>query len=188
MNNVVRVTVQALAAVLGGTQSLHTNGYDEAIALPSAGAAALALRTQQILAAESGVTDWPDPLAGSFLVEHLTHQVEAEALARIERIEKTGGAAQAIEFMRDEIHREAYRFQMEVESGEQAVVGVNQYQAEEAEAVTEPPSGPDYRALEARQKTALAAFQVREGPAGRSETPRATAGSRRQATPTSFRS
>ncbi len=156
MNNVVRVTVQALAGILGGTQSLHTNGYDEALALPTAEAAALALRTQQILAEESGVAEWADPLGGSFLVEHLTHRVEAGALALMERIEGVGGASRAIEFMRDEIHREAYRHQLEVEAGTRVVVGVNRYATEEDH---EPPPGPDFRRLEARQTAALAAFR-----------------------------
>ena len=156
INNVVRVAVQALAGVLGGTQSLHTNGYDEAMALPSAKAAALALRTQQILAEESGVAAWPDPLGGSYLVEHLTHRIEAEALALMERIDSAGGASQAIDFMRDEIHREAYRHQLEIEAGTRVVVGVNRHVTEDAH---EPPPGPDFRRLEARQGAALAAFR-----------------------------
>ena len=161
MNNVVRVTVQALAGVLGGTQSLHTNGYDEALALPTAEAAALALRTQQILAEESGVAKWADPLGGSFAVEHLTHRVEAGALALMERIEGVGGASRAIEFMRDEIHREAYRHQLEVEAGTRVVVGVNRYATEEDH---EPSPGPDFRRLEVRQAAALAAFRsARDG-------------------------
>ncbi len=161
MNNVVRVTIQALAGVLGGTQSLHTNGYDEAMALPTAEAAALALRTQQILAEESGVAEWADPLGGSFLVEHLTDRVEAGALALMERIEEAGGASRAIEFMRDEIHREAYRHQLEVEAGARVVVGVNRYATVENH---QPPPGPDFRRLEARQTEALTAFRsARDG-------------------------
>ena len=157
MNNVVRVTIQALAAVLGGTQSLHTNGYDEALALPTAEAAALALRTQQILAAESGVTEWVDPLGGSFLVEQLTDRLEAEALAHMARIDETGSASAAIEFMREEIHRAAYRHQLEIESGERVVVGVNRYETDDG---SEPPPGPDFQQLEARQVTDLAAFKA----------------------------
>ena len=152
MNNVVRVTVQALAAVLGGTQSLHTNGYDEALALPSANAAALALRTQQILAEESGAADRVDPLGGSFLVEHLTDRLEAEALAHMARIEELGGASRAIELMRDEIHEAAYRHQLDVESGKRVVVGVNRYETDDA---PEPPPGPDFRELESRQIASL---------------------------------
>ena len=157
LNNVVRVTIQALAGVLGGTQSLHTNGYDEALALPTAEAAELALRTQQILADESGVAEWADPLGGSFLVEHLTHRVEAGALALMGRIEGLGGASRAIGFMRDRIHREAYRHQLEVEAGTRAVVGVNRHATDEHD---EPPAGPDFRRLEARQIAALAAFRA----------------------------
>ncbi len=152
MNNVIRVAVQALAAVLGGTQSLHTNGYDEALALPTAKAAALALRTQQILAEESGVADRIDPLGGSFLVEHLTDRVETEALGHMARIDELGGASQAIEFMQDEIHRAAYRHQLEVESGTRVVVGVNRYETEEP---AEPPPGPGFQRLESRQIKAL---------------------------------
>ena len=158
LNNVVRVAIQALAGVLGGTQSLHTNGYDEALSLPGARAAGLALRTQQILAEESGVAEWADPLGGSFLVEHLTNRVEAEALALMSRIEEMGGAAGAIPFMQEAIHRAAYRHQLEIESGERVVVGVNRYETEDAH---EPPHGPDFRELEARQTAALAAFRSR---------------------------
>ena len=157
MNNVVRVTIQALAAVLGGTQSLHTNGYDEALALPTAAAAALALRTQQILAEESGVTEWVDPLGGSFLVEHLTDRLEAEVLAHMAQIDEMGSASAAIEFMREEIHRAAYRHQLEIESGERVVVGVNRHETDDA---SEPPPGPDFRQLEARQVTDLAEFKA----------------------------
>lgn len=165
MNNVVRTTVQALAGVLGGTQSLHTNGYDEALALPSRAAAALALRTQQLLAAESGVTEWPDPLAGSYLVEHLTDRVEREALAHMERIEGLGGSARAIDFMQDEIHRAAYRFQLEVEAGERVVVGVNRYVGEGEEDLAAQ-AGPDYGELEAAQRASLATFKAARDLAG----------------------
>ena len=156
LNNVVRVAIQALAGVLGGTQSLHTNGYDEALALPSARAAGLALRTQQILAEESGVAEWADPLGGSFLVEHLTDGIEEEALVLMERIDAMGGASQAIEFMQEEIHREAYRHQLEIESGERIVVGVNRHVTEDAGTA---PAGPDFRELEASQTAALTAFR-----------------------------
>jgi methylmalonyl-CoA mutase N-terminal domain/subunit len=158
LNNVVRVTVQALAAVLGGTQSLHTNGYDEALSLPSEAAAKLALRTQQILAAESGVTHTVDPLAGSHYVEALTDEVERRALEYVEEIDGRGGAARSIEFMQAEIERAAYRFQQEVESGERTVVGVNS-QAESEGAVRI--DRPDYSALERGQIERLAAFKGR---------------------------
>lgn len=133
MNNIVRVALQALSAVLGGTQSLHTNGFDEALALPTAEAAGLALRTQQIIAHETGVTDTVDPLAGSFFVERLTAQIEAEAERLIAKIDEMGGAVAAIEqgFYQDEIARSAYEAQLAVESGEQIVVGVNRYAEDE---------------------------------------------------------
>ena len=162
LNNVVRVAIQALSSVLGGTQSLHANGYDEALALPSAEAAELALRTQQILAEESGVAAWADPLGGSFLVEHLTDTVESGALARMSRIDRLGGSAAAIEYMRDEIHRAAYRHQLDVESGRRVVVGVNRYETEEA---PPPAAGPDYRDLERRQMSALESFRDGRDPA-----------------------
>ncbi|MFQ5746697.1 MAG: methylmalonyl-CoA mutase [Gemmatimonadota bacterium] len=132
-NNVVRVTVQALAAVLGGTQSLHTNAFDEALRLPSADAARLALRTQQILAAESGVVETVDPLGGSYYVEALTDRVEEAAAAYLDRVAELGGPAAAIDFMADEIHRAAYRAQLELESGEREVVGVNAHRSEDGD-------------------------------------------------------
>ena len=118
LNNVVRVTIQALAATLGGTQSLHTNGYDEALSLPTREAATLALRTQQLVAYESGIANTVDPLAGSYFVEWLTDELERQALELMARIEELGGAAQAIEsgFLHDEIARSAYAHQMRVES------------------------------------------------------------------------
>src|SRR5439155_26985646 len=120
LNNVVRVAIQALSAVLGGTQSLHTNGYDEALSLPSADAATLALRTQQIIAHESGAALTADPLAGSYYVEHLTNQLEAAATTLLARVDGLGGAAKAIaaRFFQDEIARSAYEQQMRVEKGE----------------------------------------------------------------------
>jgi len=132
-NNIVRVAIQALAAVLGGTQSLHTNSMDEALALPSERAVRIALRTQQIIAHESGVVNTIDPLAGSFFVESLTDRIEKEAMEYIERIDEMGGAVVAIEkgYMQSEIAESAYRFQREVESGERVVVGVNQFVSEE---------------------------------------------------------
>jgi methylmalonyl-CoA mutase N-terminal domain/subunit len=156
LNNVVRVTVQALAAVLGGTQSLHTNGYDEALSLPTAAAATLALRTQQVLAHESGVTETVDPLGGSYYVESLTDALEAKATAYLEAIEKMGGAAGAIEYMQEEVHRAAYEHQLAVESGERVVVGVNRH-ADEAESLDI--EQPDYRGLEESQRERLATFK-----------------------------
>lgn len=135
LNNIVRVTMQTLAAVLGGTQSLHTNGYDEALSLPTEEAARIALRTQQIAAFESGVPDTVDPLAGSYFVESLTQQVEEKAWQLIHKIDAMGGSVAAIEngFMQDEIARSAYEYQRKVETGEKLIVGVNKFtQAEEA--------------------------------------------------------
>ncbi len=128
-NNIVRVTLQALAAVFGGTQSLHTNSMDEALALPTEPTVQVALRTQQIIAHESGVADTVDPLAGSYVIEHLTDTIEREARAYIERIDAMGGALAAIEvgYIQGEISDAAYAYQRAVESGEQVVVGVNRF-------------------------------------------------------------
>src|SRR6202012_1549444 len=133
--NLVRVTVQALAAVLGGTQSLHTNSYDEAIALPTDKAARLALRTQQVLAAETDVTKGVDPFAGSYAIESLTDEVEAAALALIQAVEDRGGAVSAIEqgFQKNEIEAAAYRFAREIDDGERTVVGVNKFGTDDAD-------------------------------------------------------
>ncbi len=132
LNNISRVTVQTLAAVLGGTQSLHTNGYDEALSLPSEEAARIALRTQQIVAFETGVADTADPLAGSYFIESLTNEVEQKAWALIEKIDAIGGSVAAIEtgFIQNEIARSAYEYQKKVESGDQIIVGVNKFRAE----------------------------------------------------------
>src|SRR5690348_15396374 len=150
LNNVVRVAVQTLAATLGGTQSLHTNGYDEALALPTAEAATLALRTQQVIAYESGVTNTADPLAGSYYVEALTTEIERQATALIEKVDELGGAERAIAagFFQEEIARSAYAQQLRVEAGETVVVGVNRF-ADDAD----PPSipTPDFSALEREQ-------------------------------------
>ncbi len=164
LNNVVRVTVQALAAVLGGTQSLHTNGFDEALALPSEEAARLALRTQQVLAHESGVAQTADPLGGSHYVEYLTNMIELEARALLTEIEKRGGAARAIEsgFFQRAISRAAYADQRALEAKDKVVVGVNQFEADE------PPSSmpsPDYAVLAGQQRD-----RVRSTRAGRDET------------------
>ncbi len=158
MNNVVRVTVQALSAVLGGTQSLHTNAYDEALALPTEESARIALRTQQILAAESGVARTADPLAGSYYVEALTDAIEERAREYLDEIDERGGAARSVEYMQDEIHRSAYRHQMEVESGERTVVGVNDFVEEESRVRIEQ---PDFHTLEERQREKLADLRAR---------------------------
>jgi methylmalonyl-CoA mutase N-terminal domain/subunit len=134
-NNIIRVSNQALAAVLGGTQSLHTNGYDEALSLPTEAAAKIALRTQQIIAFESGVTDTVDPLAGSYFVEALTDEIEAAAQLYIDKIDAMGGAVKAIEqdYIQQEIAASAYQYQNDIESGEKILVGVNKFtQPEEA--------------------------------------------------------
>ena len=129
MNNISRVTLQTLAAVLGGTQSLHTNGYDEALNLPTEEAAGIALRTQQVTAFESGVADTADPLGGSYFVEALTNEVEAAAWKLIEKIDAMGGSVTAIEqgFIQDEIAKSAYVYQQKIESGEKIIVGVNKF-------------------------------------------------------------
>jgi methylmalonyl-CoA mutase N-terminal domain/subunit len=132
-DNVIRVALQALSAVLGGTQSLHTNGFDEALGLPTEHAAKLALRTQQVIAFESGVTGTVDPLAGSYFVEDLTNEVEAAALVYIAQIDEIGGAVAAVEsgYMQDEIEQAAYEYAKSVESGDQVVVGVNRFAEED---------------------------------------------------------
>ncbi|HEY0018086.1 MAG TPA: methylmalonyl-CoA mutase family protein [Longimicrobium sp.] len=154
LNNVVRVTVQALAAALGGTQSLHTNGYDEALSLPTAQAATLALRTQQILAYESGVGDTVDPLAGSYYVEALTTALEEKAREYLERIDEMGGASEAIVYMQEEIHRAAYEHQIAVERGDRTIIGVNKFGSAQAEPLDL--AQPDFSALEQSQRTQLA--------------------------------
>ena len=128
-NNVVRVTLQALAAVLGGTQSLHTNSRDEALALPTEASARLALRTQQIIGFESGVTNYVDPLAGSEVVEQLTDNLEEEVFTYLKKVDEIGGAVKAIEtgYFQNEIGTSAYRYQQEIESQTRSIVGVNQF-------------------------------------------------------------
>ncbi len=163
LNNVVRVTVQALAAVLGGTQSLHTNGYDEALALPTEASARLALRTQQILAWESGVAATADPLGGSYYVEALTADLEERVLEYLERIDDLGGALGALEsgFFQTEIEREAYRHQRSVESGEVVVVGVNRWVEDGADARI---GEVDVAAIEVRQVERLRAWRAARDP------------------------
>jgi methylmalonyl-CoA mutase N-terminal domain/subunit len=130
--NLIRVTLQALAAVLGGTQSLHTNSFDEALALPSTKAARLAIRTQQVIANESDLTATADPFAGSYAIESMTDDIEAAAESLIDRIEDMGGAAAAIEqgFQKAEIEAAAYQVAREIDEGERIVVGVNKYVAD----------------------------------------------------------
>jgi methylmalonyl-CoA mutase N-terminal domain/subunit len=166
-NNVVRVTLQALAAVLGGTQSLHTNGKDEALALPTADAAKLALRTQQIIGYESGAADVVDPLAGSYYVESLTNELIARAQLLIAEVDELGGSIAAIEngWMQSRIADSAYQAQQAIESGEQIVVGVNKFAEGGSGEVTIPLQRVD-DAVEHDQARRLAAFRgVRDGAA-----------------------
>ena len=132
LNNISRVTLQTLAAVLGGTQSLHTNGYDEALSLPTEEAARIALRTQQVVGFESGVADTADPLAGSYFVEKLTAEVEEKAWQMVEKIDAMGGSVTSIEqgYMQEEIARSAYEYQRQIETGEKIIVGVNKFKIE----------------------------------------------------------
>jgi len=163
-NNVVRVALQALAAVLGGTQSLHTNGMDEALALPTENAVRVALRTQQIIAHESGVADTVDPLAGSYAIERLTDEIERRALEYIEHIDQRGGALKAIEtgYVQNEMQEAAYRYQQAVEHREQIVVGVNEFVSDETrrleqlkiDPAIEAEAGERLKALRARRDTA----------------------------------
>jgi methylmalonyl-CoA mutase N-terminal domain/subunit len=158
LNNVIRVTMQALTAVLGGTQSLHTNSYDEAYATPTEEAVTIALRTQQIIAYESGVADTVDPLAGSYCIEALTNQIEEEATRYIDKIDEMGGAVAAIEkgYMQREIVESAYKHQKEVEAKERIVVGLNQFVAEEELAITTLRVNP---AVERKQVEQVQAFR-----------------------------
>jgi methylmalonyl-CoA mutase, N-terminal domain len=136
-NNIVRVAIQALSAVAGGAQSLHTNSFDEALALPSERAAHIALRTQQIIAAEAGTTETADPLGGSYYIESLTDELEARAWELIERVDDVGGAVAAVEsgFVQEEIERAAFEFQQQVEAGERVIVGVNAFPEDEVERI-----------------------------------------------------
>ncbi len=161
INNVVRVTIQALAAVLGGTQSLHTNGWDEALQLPTAEAARTALRTQQIIAHESGVTDTVDPLGGSYVIEYLTDEIERRAGDLIAKIDAMGGAVKAIEsgWMQAQIAESAYRYQREVERKERVIVGVNAFEDKDQG----PGAGERFRvnpAIEAEQRRRLAEWRA----------------------------
>jgi methylmalonyl-CoA mutase N-terminal domain/subunit len=163
LNNVVRTTVQALAALMGGTQSLHTNSYDEALGLPSEDAALLALRTQQVLAHESGIADSADPLAGSYFVEALTAELEQKARAILKHVDRAGGMLPAIEsgWVQQQIHDAAYRWQREVEAGERVVVGVNKFADDAREAA--PAFKPD-PAVERERAAMLAAWRSQREP------------------------
>jgi methylmalonyl-CoA mutase N-terminal domain/subunit len=158
-NNIARVTVQTMAAVLGGTQSLHTNGFDEALSLPTEDAARIALRTQQIIGYESGITDTPDPLAGSDFVESLTDEVERLAWEYITRIDELGGAIDAIEagFQMDEIEEAAYRYTKSIDDGSRVLVGVNKFVADSE---SEPNLVPNDPNLEKQQVARLVAFKA----------------------------
>lgn len=157
--NIVRTAYQALAAVLGGTQSLHTNAFDEALGLPTESSAQLALRTQQVLAFESGVTAEPDPLGGSYYIESLTDALEQEAVHILEQIENLGGSVAAIEagFIQQEIEEAAYRFQKDIESGQRIVVGVNQFQSQAGSSVPIQAINPEVDAERAKQVQAYRA-------------------------------
>jgi methylmalonyl-CoA mutase N-terminal domain/subunit len=157
--NIVRTALEALAAVLGGTQSLHTNSYDEALALPTEEAARLALRTQQVIAHESGAVNTIDPLGGSYYVEHLTSTLEARAYEYFERIDRLGGVIAAIKenFFQREIADASFRYQSEVESGKRVIVGVNRYLLDDEEPITLLKIDPS---LEQKQIDRLAAVRA----------------------------
>ena len=157
--NLIRVTAQAIGAILGGTQSLHTNSYDEAIALPTAKAARLAVRTQQVLANETDLTATVDPFAGSYAVEALTDEVEAAALALMQQVEDMGGAVAAIErgFQKGEIEKAAYQTSQEIDGGERVVVGVNKYTIDDDDAYEPMRVDP---AIEEQQAKRLAALRA----------------------------
>jgi methylmalonyl-CoA mutase N-terminal domain/subunit len=158
-NNVVRVAIQSMAAVMGGTQSLHTNGYDEALSLPSQQSAQVALRTQQIIGYESGITDTPDPLAGSYFVETLTDEVERLAWQYIERIDEIGGAVAGIEagFQQGEIEQAAYEYAKSIDDDERVIVGLNKFTVPSGADPDVFPMDPD---LERGQKASLTAFKA----------------------------
>jgi methylmalonyl-CoA mutase N-terminal domain/subunit len=159
VNNVVRVALQALAAVMGGTQSLHTNGYDEALSLPTEEAARLALRTQQIIGYEAGVTDTPDPLAGSYMVESMTDEVERLAWEYIDKIDELGGAVSAIEagYQMDEIEQAAYDYTKSIDDDERVIVGLNKFQIDDE---PEPSVFPIDPTLEGAQQARLAGYKA----------------------------
>jgi len=159
-NNIVRVAIQSMAAVMGGTQSLHTNGFDEALSLPTERAARIALRTQQIIGYESGIADTPDPMAGSYLVESLTDEVERLALEYIARIDEMGGAVSAIEagYQMDEIEQSAYEYTKSIDDDQRVIVGLNKFSVDDD---PEPEVFPIDPALERGQKERLARYKAR---------------------------
>jgi methylmalonyl-CoA mutase N-terminal domain/subunit len=162
-NNIVRTAIQALAAVLGGTQSLHTNSFDEALALPTEQSARIALRTQQIVAYESGAPNTVDPLAGSYFIESLTDQIEKRATEYLDRVAALGGMLRAIErgFVQQEIQNAAYEFQQAVERGDATVVGVNRFAQEQEKPV---PIQPIDEALERKQVERVRALRAKRDP------------------------
>ena len=158
-NNIVRVAVQSMAAVMGGTQSLHTNGYDEALSLPTERAARIALRTQQIIGYESGIADTPDPLAGSYFVETLTDEIERLAWEYITRIDEMGGAVEAIEvgFQQDEIEQAAYDYTKSIDNDERVIVGLNRFTVDNEPEFVIAPGDPS---LEQGQVANLTAYKA----------------------------
>ena len=164
LNNISRVTVQTLSAVLGGTQSLHTNGYDEALSLPTEEAARIALRTQQIVAYESGVADTVDPLAGSYFVESLTNEIEQKAWELIQKIDAMGGSVTAIEqgFIQNEIARSAYEYQRQIENNEKIIVGVNRFTIDEKNKIPLLKIDDAIREMQAKRLQALKAKRNNE--------------------------
>jgi methylmalonyl-CoA mutase N-terminal domain/subunit len=162
--NIVRVTMQALAAVLGGTQSLHTNGFDEALGLPTENAARLALRTQQVIASETGVVDTPDPLAGSYFVESLTDEIERLAWEYIERIDQLGGAVAAIEqgYQMDEIDDAAFAYTKAIDDGEKVIVGVNKFVEDEGKPTDILAIDPQFQVQQADKVRTLKAGERRD--------------------------
>jgi methylmalonyl-CoA mutase N-terminal domain/subunit len=162
--NVIRVALQALAAVLGGTQSLHTNGFDEALGLPTERSARLALRTQQVIGSESGVVDTPDPLAGSYFIESMTDEIERLAWEYIEKIDGLGGAVDAIEagFQMDEIETAAYAYAKAIDDGEKVIVGVNKYVEDTAEPAEVFPIDPAFQVAQAERVRTLKAGERRD--------------------------
>jgi methylmalonyl-CoA mutase N-terminal domain/subunit len=175
--NVVRVAIQALAAVLGGTQSLHTNGFDEAIGLPTERAARIALRTQQVIASESGVVNTPDPLAGSYFVESLTDQLEQLAWEYLEKIDSMGGAVAAIEagYQMDEIEDASYAYSRAVDDVEKVIVGVNKYVDETGVEPEVFPIDPAFQEAQAERVRTLKAERDNDAVAARLDDVRAAA-------------
>ena len=180
-NNIVRVALQGFAAVAGGTQSLHTNGFDEALALPSETAARIALRTQQIIAAESGATDTVDPFAGSYFVENLTDQIEHGAQGLIDKVDELGGSVECIPFIRAEVEESAWGYEERYRLKQDIVVGVNDYVTDEVDEVEILKVDPE---SERQQVERLATVQGRPRPGRGGQAPRGAAPGGRRATAT----